>query len=66
VLIAIRKGRPLTEDDLILEVKSGYVKSLKQLFTRLTDGKRALSTAEAQAILLDETSVNGVLNESDH
>ena len=66
VLIAARKGRPVTEDDLALDVKNGYVKSLKQLITRLTDGGRALSTAEAQAILLDETTVYGILNESDH
>lgn len=66
VLIAARKGRPVSEDDLVLDVKNGYVKSLKQLFTRLTDGGRALSTAEAQAILLDETTVDDILNESGH
>ncbi|UCH04248.1 MAG: hypothetical protein JSW05_11830 [Candidatus Thorarchaeota archaeon] len=66
VLIAARKGRPVTEDDLVLDVKQGYVKSLKRLFTRLTDGGRTLSTADARAILLDETTVDGILNESDH
>ncbi|MFX1602388.1 MAG: hypothetical protein ACFFCK_02820, partial [Promethearchaeota archaeon] len=66
VLIAARKGRPVTEDDLVLDVKQGYVKSLKQLFTRLTDGARTLSTAEAQAILLDETTVDGILTKSNH
>jgi hypothetical protein len=66
VLIAARKGRPVTEDDLALDVKNGYVRSLKQLFTRLTDGGKALSTAEAQAILLGETTVDGILTESDY
>ncbi|MHA1939491.1 MAG: hypothetical protein ACW97O_14875, partial [Candidatus Thorarchaeota archaeon] len=30
-LIASRKGRPVTEEDTILEAKEGYVKSLKRL-----------------------------------
>ena len=66
VLIAARRGRPPASDDLVLDVKNGYVRSLKQLFKRLTDGGRALSTAEAQSILLDEATVDGILNESDH
>ncbi len=66
VLIAARKGRPVTEDDLVLDIKQGYVKSLKRLVTRLTDGGRTLTTAEAKAILFDETTVDGILNESNH
>jgi hypothetical protein len=66
VLIAARKGRPLTDADLILDIKDGYVRSLKHLFTRLTDGEKVLSKEEAQAILLDERTIESILNESGH
>ncbi|MFQ5832758.1 MAG: hypothetical protein ACE5H4_08655 [Candidatus Thorarchaeota archaeon] len=62
VLIAARKGRLVTDDDLVLQVKDGYVKSLKHLFSRITDGKIALTKAEAKSILLDEESIESILD----
>ncbi len=66
VLIAARKGRRVTEDDLVLQVKDGYMKSLKHFFSRITDGKIALSKGEAKSILLDERSIESILDGIDH
>ncbi len=66
VLIAARKGRLVTEDDLVLQVKDGYVKSLKHFFSRITDGKISLSKGEAKSILLDERSIESILDGIDH
>ncbi|MFW9799498.1 MAG: hypothetical protein ACFFD9_03630 [Candidatus Thorarchaeota archaeon] len=66
LLIASRKGRLVTDDDLVLQVKDGYVKSLKHLFSRITDGRIALSKTEAKSILLDERSIESILDGLDH
>jgi hypothetical protein len=55
VLIAGRWGKSLGRNpDLSLAPKGGYIKSLKRLLSRLTEGKKVLSTEEAQLILQDE------------
>lgn len=64
VLIALRNGRAFTAGDLLLELKNGYVKSLKHFTKRLTNGKRALTTSEAYAILSGEISIDRLLFDS--
>ena len=61
ILIAGRTGRSHTENDRVLEVKVGYVKSLKSYVRRSTRGKREITSDEARAILLGETSVDSIL-----
>ncbi len=61
ILIAGRSGRPHTENDINLEPKEGYVKSLQLLVQRSTRGKREISKDEARSILLGETSLDSVL-----
>lgn len=61
ILIAGRTGRAHNENDRILEAKEGYVKSLKSYVQRFTRGKRKITTDEARAILLGETSLDSIL-----
>lgn len=61
-LIASRKGRQITDEDLLLELKEGYIRSLKRLATRLTEGRRKLTSAEARSVLLDEISIEEILD----
>ncbi|MFW9787122.1 MAG: hypothetical protein ACFFE2_10985 [Candidatus Thorarchaeota archaeon] len=61
ILIAGRSGRPPEDDDRILELKEGYVKSLKQFVQRLTRGTRELSTDEARAVLSGDMSLDCIL-----
>jgi hypothetical protein len=61
ILIAGRSGRPYTDNDRILEPKEGYIKSLKLYVRRFTRSKREISSDEARAILLGETSLDCVL-----
>jgi len=63
ILIAGRSGRSQTDTDIILEAKAGYVRSLQLFVRRFSRGKRELSTDEARAILLDETSLDCVLTD---
>lgn len=61
ILIAGRSGRPQTENDSVLELKEGYVKSLKLFVQRFTRGNREITKDEARAILLGETSLDCIL-----
>jgi hypothetical protein len=61
ILIAGRAGRSHKENDRILELKVGYVKSLKLFVQRTTRGKREISTDEARAILRGEISLDCIL-----
>lgn len=63
-LIATRKGRQVTDEDLLLEPKEGYIKSLKRLATRLTEGRYKLTSAEARSVLLDEMSIADILEDA--
>ena len=61
ILIAGRSGRPATENDRIIEPKEGYIKSLKLYVRRFTRTRRTISSDEARAILLGETSLDCIL-----
>ena len=62
ILIAGRWGQSLgSNPDLSLESKGGYIKSLKRLISKLTEGKRLLSTEEARSIIKDEISLDDFL-----
>ncbi|NHI83367.1 MAG: hypothetical protein EAX81_03595 [Candidatus Thorarchaeota archaeon] len=64
VLIALRNGRELTSNDLLLDVKTGYIRSIKHFANRLTNGKRVLSTSEAGAIISGQLSIDHLLFDS--
>jgi hypothetical protein len=61
ILIAGRNGRLMTSTDTILEAKVGYIRSLKQFVSRLTRGKRVLTSDEARSILLDEIALDDII-----
>ena len=61
ILIAMRKGRPLKESDDIFEIREGHVQSLKHLVLDITNGNRRVSTADAQAVLLGDKSLEWLL-----
>ena len=59
ILIAGRWGKALGRSpDLSLELKGGYIKSLKHFISKITEGKRSLSTEEAHSILRDEKTLD--------
>ena len=61
VMIAARRGRPIVESDMKLDVREGDVRSLKRLYHRLTRGKRRLSSQEAHALIRGETTLADLL-----
>jgi hypothetical protein len=61
IIIAGRSGRPLEENDMVIEPKEGHVKSLKLLVKRSTRGTREISTDEARAIILGNQSLDAIL-----
>jgi hypothetical protein len=61
ILIARRTGRKPTISDTLLDPKVGYIRSIKQFVNRLTWGKRALTSDEARAILLDEVTFDDIV-----
>ena len=61
IIIAGRNGRKMTSSDTLLEVKVGYIRSIKQFVSRLTRGKRVLTSDEARAILLDEVAFDEIV-----
>jgi hypothetical protein len=63
ILIAGRVGRQLTDTDMILEPKEGYVRSLQQFVRRFTRGRKDISKEEARFILLDKISMDSILND---
>jgi hypothetical protein len=63
ILIAGRRGRPVLEEDLSLEPKPGYIKSLKALVRRLTRSKQSISTELARQVVVGERSLASLLDE---
>jgi len=61
IRIAMRKGRPLKESDDIFEIRESHVQSLKHLVLDITNGNRRISTADAQAVLLGDKSLEWLL-----
>ena len=61
IRIAMRKGRPLKESDDIFEIRESHVQSLKHLVLDITNGSRRISTADAQAVLLGDKSLEWLL-----
>lgn len=64
-LIASRKGRLVTEEDSILEAKEGYIKSLKRLVEKVTEGGLSLTSAQASSVLRNEMDLEGILGDID-
>lgn len=63
ILIAGRVGRQYTEADIVLEPKEGYVRSLQQYVQRFSRGRRGISKEEARSILLNNTSLDSILDD---
>jgi hypothetical protein len=63
-LIASRKGRPVSDEDFVLDTKAGYVRSLKRLVTKATEGRLILTSAQAKSILLNEVTLDEILDNS--
>jgi hypothetical protein len=65
ILIAGRVGRKHVDQDMILEPKEGYVRSLQQFVRRYSRGKRDITKEEARFIILDKISLDSILNDKD-
>ena len=61
ILIAGRAGRAVTPQDIILEPKEGYIRSLKQFVKKITRGQYVLSSNDAREILTGENALENVL-----
>ncbi|MHA1576537.1 MAG: hypothetical protein ACTSU3_04180 [Candidatus Thorarchaeota archaeon] len=64
ILIAGRSGRPIDNSDMKLEPKEGYVRSLKQFVTKLTRGKKSITSKEARAILTGDSTLEDFIAQS--
>ncbi len=64
ILIAGRSGRPVEDSDMNLEPKEGYVRSLKQFVTKLTRGKKSITSKEARAILIGDSTLEDLIAQS--
>lgn len=64
ILIAGRSGRPVNDSDMNLEPKEGYVRSLKQFVTKLTRGEKSITSKEARAILIGDSSLEDLIAQS--
>jgi len=64
ILIAGRTGRPVSDSDLSVEAKSGYIQSVKRYVTRLTKGKKSITSAEARALLEGDSTLEDAISQS--
>ncbi|TFG31454.1 hypothetical protein EU528_06205 [Candidatus Thorarchaeota archaeon] len=64
ILIAGRPGRSPSLSDFSIEPKEGYIQSLKRYVTRLTRGKKSISSKEARALLSGESTIEDVIAHS--
>ncbi len=62
ILIAGRVGRTMTDSDVNIEPKAGYIRSLKQYVSRLTKGKKSLTSNEARSLISGERTLEDVIN----
>ncbi|MFX0055853.1 MAG: hypothetical protein ACFFAX_06180 [Promethearchaeota archaeon] len=60
-LIASRKGRPVSNEDFVLDTKAGYVRSLKRLVAKVTEGRLILTSTQAKSVLLNEIPLDEIL-----
>ena len=64
ILIAGRTGRALTDSDINIEPKPGYIRSLKQYVSKLTRGKKSLTSNEARSLISGESALEDVIKPS--
>ena len=64
ILIAGRLGRSVSDSDLHIDPKAGYIRSLKQYVHQLTRGKRSISSNEARALLAGDSTLEDVIQQS--
>jgi hypothetical protein len=65
ILIAMRQGRPVKESDDSFEIRESHVQSLKHLVLDNSNGTKRVSTADAQAVLQGDKSLEWLLGSSD-
>jgi hypothetical protein len=61
ILIAGRYGRAQVENDVVLEPKEGFIRSLQLFIKRSTRDNREISKDEARAILLGDVLLDSIL-----
>ncbi|MFW9843285.1 MAG: hypothetical protein ACFFEV_01785 [Candidatus Thorarchaeota archaeon] len=64
ILIAGRTGRLLSTSDLNVEPKAGYIRSLKRYVTRLTKGKKSITSNEARELLTGDSTLEEFISHS--
>ena len=64
ILIAGRTGRSISPSDFSIEPKEGHIRSLKRYVTRLTRGKRSITSNEARALLSGDSTIEDVIAHS--
>ncbi|MGY5854361.1 MAG: hypothetical protein RTU92_12410 [Candidatus Thorarchaeota archaeon] len=63
-LIAVRRGKSPTNEDMILEFKEGYIRALRRHVTSYTEGQIELQKKDAKSIILGNASVDEFLDSS--
>jgi hypothetical protein len=64
ILIAGRTGRSVSSPDLIVEPKPGYIRSVKRYVTRLTKGKKSITSNEARILLTGDSTLEDLIANS--
>jgi hypothetical protein len=64
ILIAGRTGRPVSDSDLCIEPKTGYIRSLKQYVKKLTRGKQSISSDEVRILFSGDSTLEDILDHS--
>jgi len=64
ILIAGRTGRPASASDLNIEPKAGYIRSVRRYVTRLTKGKKSITSNEARELLEGESTLEEIIAQS--
>lgn len=64
IIIAGRSGRPVSERDMFLDVKSGDIRALKSLASKITLGQRKLTSKEAREVIEGHQRLHVLLDTS--
>ncbi len=63
ILIAGRSGRPVSDSDLSIEPKMGYIRSLKQYVKKLTRGKKSITSDEIRILFSGDSTLEDILDQ---
>ena len=64
IIIAGRSGRPVSDRDIVLDAKAGDIRALKSLASKITRGRKTLTSEEARSVIDGSLSLHTILDDS--